>query len=406
MFSAKQQKKPVSRTISTPKHKGVGQMARDSQSSMVNRGVIQREEVPLKMIYKDIPDIQEANDLNNGGLDYSDSMIAFTRFNGTTMYSGRFLGCYMAAFVFNQKPSEDDNILLFHNDDKNRISFKDDIVGPTYIAHVFTSRGLFDTKYKFGELANKGIITIKALYLPYNVKTDLRIREQLYERENLAQNVFVPVLGSLEQDENNEWKGNTWWEWQYKGIDSNTHREFTGVQYRPLHSFGSREMKIETYYRMGMIGVLITSDSFTSLQRDEPTEIYNACRSAYSAGLRELGKKKPEVLLSGVSIKMSLSSKFEQLPQDAKEAFWDGFWVHTGMEGVFIDKVSYHRMSEREKMNYDLGMEERGYSGYHFVVDPKTKKLRVEISKSFNAMASESKKAFWRGYSKKVELSR
>ena len=70
MFSAKQQKNPVSRTISAPERRGVKQMA-GLQSSMANRGVIQRMEA---IYYYSSPKIRVDNEeitftgpLDNGG---------------------------------------------------------------------------------------------------------------------------------------------------------------------------------------------------------------------------------------------------------------------------------------------------------------------------------------------------
>ena len=320
MFSAKQQKTPVSRTISAPERKGVKQMVRDSQSSMVNRGVVQRlmdgERVELKYC-----------DLVDNNLVFETNKIVFTEYNNNAIRSGEFTGCLMAAFSFLRSPVPTDPAVVTPNNN---------IIRPrqqTYIAHVFTSGNVgWDTKLEFGYLETIGLIKIHAMFKPHDeVRDRAAIREELSSHDSITpleayasgeKRANINEIGILRMNERQEWIAEV--EHQYHYLNSKGRETYRFPEH--YKSFNPVELRRDTYYLKGLCGVIIPNDDLQRLGRKS--------KAKYKTGLYECGKLcgrrsrnlQPSVFFDeNGNLRGNMNQVIARLSKGSREAFFKGY---------------------------------------------------------------------------------
>lgn len=157
MYVNRQHKPLISRTVSPIVRKKVQRLELQGTLTIPNRGIIQRTA------------ILEYKDLNNGDLIYSEGKIVFTKYNeNDELQSSGFSGCLMAAFKFLRQPTSDEqsNLISLNNHVLN--------LNSSYVAHIYAmpTEDQGDTKYKFMQLENSGLIKIEAMFKPFNQGDD------------------------------------------------------------------------------------------------------------------------------------------------------------------------------------------------------------------------------------------
>jgi len=250
MFSAKQQKNPVSRTISAPERKGVRQFARDYDPS---------GKIPMRNV-----------GLFNGELLNYKGEIFFAEYSpGTELQSRHFSGCYMAAFEFIRQPEQVDPVFVDGNV-KERTP---------YIAHVYASAEINeDTKYVFGDLESRGLIYIHSWIKPYD-----RNRDSAFDGPRGPLEGFESGLGAAMSFQG---------EWasvidrnrkQTIGWEARTFKHRRDGSDIPHKHFNPQEVDEETYFNKGNFGVIINRIAYSRLMSYQ--------KKAYNKGLKEYGKK-------------------------------------------------------------------------------------------------------------------
>ena len=242
MYTTKQQKPQQSRIHTNLHRKETKQLNQQRSFTNVYPNVVQRE----LMKYKDLED---------GDLKFENQMIVFTKYNGDELFSSQFSGCIMVAFKFTNWSSEEWGNIL----DLNGHSIDPE---SSYIAHVFAmgTEAEGDTKYKFAQLENKGLIHIEAMYKPYKDNQDGDDVVNHYKREIASAGITAinnpfGLTGSLfKSNYNRGWIGNTY----YQDING---------QVKHIKNYFDNDMiQKETYYLKGFLGITLQENEYSDLK--------------------------------------------------------------------------------------------------------------------------------------------
>ena len=268
MFSTKQQKTPVSRTISAPERKGVKQMVRDNQTSIANRGVIQR----LNMYYQP-----------QSGFLLSSDKISFTGPSGDGLdLKGVPVTDYAIVFSFRAKITlayygygyyyvlANDNYVTFLNDECLFFSLGTSpfifSASSSYVAHVPHQQ-----LQSFLNLERMGIIRISVLVKPYDIVPhlgtsahgmDFSFSRVLISRKDKK-------MSREEIRKRNLWKLDT----TYKVFEG----KYINNHYNVEKHMKRADLQKITYYNKGLKGLTV------STQEDIPGEV----RNKYYEGQRD-----------------------------------------------------------------------------------------------------------------------
>ena len=276
MYAARQNKSSISRTLS-PMHNI--QRFEKVHSVLSNRSIIQRS----LLEYQDLT--------TDGNLKNQSGKIFFTEYNGTELMSSDFSGCFMAAFKFLRLPTTDELSNLF--------SLNSHVLNlnSSYVAHIYAMSTEIqgDTKYKFAQLENSGLIKIEAMFKPYDAKTDgdnvyNYIKQKGLQSDEKARN----LTGSLTYNQG-KWTAKTYYQ-NSNGIDA---------MYK---TYNEQMLQKDTYYNKGFLGIIVPNDELQYLSAVN--------KSAYKNGLRNCGEKNPSILLA---------QGFEKLSKGSIREFMKGF---------------------------------------------------------------------------------
>lgn len=189
MYVNRQHKVSLSRTISSVERKNIQQFVLKNSSVIANHGVILQRTI---LEYKDLID---------GDLKFQDGKIVFTQYNGNELQSSGFSGCLMAAFKFLRQPTSDEQSLISLNSHVLNLN-------SSYVAHIYAmpTEDQGDTKYKFMQLENSGLIKIEAMFKPFNQGDDSVVgnyarRQRLDNPKEVAN--LTTLTGSLFYSNNN-----------------------------------------------------------------------------------------------------------------------------------------------------------------------------------------------------------
>lgn len=276
MYAARQNKSSISRTLS-PMYDI--QRFKKVHSALSNRCIIQRN----LLVYQDLT--------TDGNLKNQSKKIFFTEYNGTELKSSDFSGCLMAAFKFQRQPTinEQSNLLCLNSHVLN--------LNSSYVAHIYAmqTEEEGDTKYKFMQLENSGLIKIEAMFKPYDANRDGDDVYKYIINNGLQSDVKARSLtGSLTYNQG-EWTAKTYYQ-NSNGI---------GAEYK---TYDEQKLQNETYYFKGFLGKIIPNDELQNLSAVN--------KSAYKNGLRDCGKTNPSILLA---------HDFEKLSKGSIRKFMKGF---------------------------------------------------------------------------------
>ena len=209
----------------------------------------------------------KADLLDYGGLSFGNNMVTFTKYNDEAVESGRFGGCYMAAFKFIQDPAlVSDSVSIVSRSAFPPFRFEE---GETYVAHIFTNGKTNEVKFKFADLENSGIIKIEALFRPYDTFRDKRHLRELWKKS------YDPTARGILKKGRNGWKA-----WvQMRSVINVEGNYYRNINVSDAQEIDERALMVETYYYKGLFRIDIDSEELNSLD-----QIY---KDAYAMGKRD-----------------------------------------------------------------------------------------------------------------------